>query len=73
MFAAATRGGRPGHRAPARGRLGAPGARRMTIIREWGSPGYHIVSDMFRRNHLSNTTCLTQAFFKRGEQCSKLW
>ena len=25
----------------------------------------------FRGNHLSNTTCLTQVFFKRGEQSSK--
>ena len=26
-----------------------------------------------RENHLSNTTCLTQVFFKSGEQYSKLW
>ena len=26
----------------------------------------------FRGNHLSNTTCLTQVFFKSGEACSKL-
>ena len=25
-----------------------------------------------RGNHLSNTTCLTQAFFRRGERCGKL-
>ena len=25
-----------------------------------------------RGNHLSNTTCLTHAFFKSGEQCAKL-
>ena len=24
-------------------------------------------------NHLSNATCLTQAFFERDELCSKLW
>ena len=27
----------------------------------------------FRGSHLSNTTCLTQVFFKSGESCSKLW
>ena len=26
-----------------------------------------------RGSHLSNTTCLTQVFVKRGEQCSKVW
>ena len=26
-----------------------------------------------RGNHLSNTTCPTQVFFKSGESCSKLW
>ena len=26
-----------------------------------------------RGNHLSNTTRLTQGFFKSGESCSKLW
>ena len=27
----------------------------------------------FGGNHLSDTTCLTQALFKRGEECSKVW
>ena len=27
----------------------------------------------FRVNHLSNTTCVTQVFYKSGERCSKLW
>ena len=26
-----------------------------------------------RGNHLSSTTCLTQVFFKSGEECDKLW
>ena len=26
-----------------------------------------------RGNHLSNATCLTQVFFKSGEECSMLW
>ena len=26
---------------------------------------------VFRGNHLSNATCLTRAFFKSGEECSK--
>ena len=26
---------------------------------------------IFRGNHLSNTTCLTQVFFENGKQCSK--
>ena len=26
-----------------------------------------------RGNHLSNTTCLTQTFFKSGESCGNLW
>ena len=28
---------------------------------------------MIRGNHMSNTTCLTHCFFKRGESCTKLW
>ena len=28
---------------------------------------------VFRGNHLSSTTCLTQAFFKRDEYYSKVW
>ena len=31
---------------------------------------YH---DLLRGNHLSNTTCLTQALFKRGEECGESW
>ena len=27
----------------------------------------------FKGNNLSNTTCLTQAFFKSGEECSEFW
>ena len=26
-----------------------------------------------RGNHLSNASCLTQVFFKSGEECGKLW
>ena len=33
---------------------------------------YIYVYTYVRGNNLSNTTCLTQAFFKRGEECSKL-
>ena len=28
---------------------------------------------MFRRNHLSNATCLTRVFFKSGELRSESW
>ena len=33
----------------------------------------HAEFPCFRGNNLSRTTCLTQAFFKRGEDCSTLW
>ena len=37
-------------------------------------PCFHVAgSDHLRGNHLSNTTCLTRAFFKSGEECSTLW
>ena len=34
---------------------------------------YSVSSTLFRGNHLSNTTCLTQVFFKRCERFGELW
>ena len=41
------------------------------LIGEYAQPPVEV--KVFRGNHLSNTTCLTQAFFKSGEECSTLW
>ena len=38
----------------------------------WGGAGDRGCAPTSRGNHLSNATCLTQAFFKRGEECSTL-
>ena len=34
---------------------------------------YNVIFRGVRGNHLSNATCLTHEFVKRGESCSKSW
>ena len=37
-----------------------------------GAAPQHRARPGLQGNHLSNTTCLAQAFFKSGEDCSEL-
>ena len=67
-----------------RGRHDRPDARRLVRRREQlqrllrriqggeeDPESRSLMQQYLRGSHLSNTTCLTQAFFKSGEECSK--
>ena len=48
------------------------------VARILSSAGRHVLildgdGEVVRGNHSSSTTCLTQVFFKRGEECSTVW